>query len=73
MSEYPTTERTAPEASSFLRATLVIIAAAILCGVGITGMVYWLITFQWVYFAFVIFLAAGALLFFTQATGPDHA
>lgn len=50
-----------------------IVGSAVLAGVGIMGMIYWLVTFNWLFFASVIPLSGGAYLFFTRATGPDHA
>lgn len=50
-----------------------VIGSAVLVGVGLTGMAYWLITFHWILLASVIPLVSGGLLFFTKATGPDHA
>jgi len=52
---------------------LTIVGASVLCGVGILGMMYWLITFQWLDFLSVLALALGAYLLFTRATGPDRA
>jgi len=50
-----------------------VVLASVLVGLGITGLAYWLITFQWILLASVVPLAGGGLLFFTRATGPDHA
>ncbi len=50
-----------------------VIFAAILCGVGLFGMSFWLVTLDWVYFASLIPLILGAYLLFTRGTGPDHA
>jgi uncharacterized protein (DUF983 family) len=52
---------------------LTVVGSAVLAGVGIMGMVYWLVTFRWLFFLSVIPLVFGAYLFFTRATGPDHA
>ncbi len=52
---------------------LTVIGSAVLAGVGIMGMFYWLLTFRWLFFLSVIPLIGGAYLFFTRATGPDHA
>jgi hypothetical protein len=49
------------------------IGTALLCGVGLLGMAYWLLTFNWLYFASLIPLIGGAYLLFTRVTGPDHA
>jgi len=50
-----------------------LVLATVLIGVGMFGMAYWLVTFQWVYFASVIPLALGAYMLFTRGTGPDRA
>jgi len=50
-----------------------VIGAAVLVGIGIMGMAYWLITFHWVFLASVLPLAAGGLLLFSKGSGPDHA
>ncbi len=65
----------ASHARPFGGATLVltIIGSAVLAGVGILGMVYWLVTFRWVLFLSVIPFVVGAYLLFTRATGPDRA
>lgn len=49
------------------------IAAALLCGVGLIGVTYWLLTQNWLYFASLLPLIGGAYLLFTRATGPDRA
>lgn len=49
------------------------VGAAVLVGVGLLTIAYWLITFRWIYFGGVGLLAAGGLLLFTRATGPDRA
>lgn len=50
-----------------------VILVSVLCGVGLLGTAYWLITFQWLYFLSLGALIAGAYLLFTRLTGPDHA
>jgi hypothetical protein len=50
-----------------------VIAAAILCGVGLTLLWYWLEVFQWIYFSGVLFVLAGALMFMNRRAGWDHA
>jgi hypothetical protein len=50
-----------------------LLLSAILAGVGLFGMAYWLVTFNWLYFASVIPLAVGAYMLFTRGTGPDRA
>lgn len=48
-----------------------LVLAAVLSGAGLSGMAYWLVTFDWLYFASVIPLVAGAYMLFTRGTGPD--
>ncbi|MGB6501703.1 MAG: hypothetical protein WBG19_09990 [Thermoplasmata archaeon] len=50
-----------------------IVGAAVLVGLGLTGLAYWLITFHWILLLSIVPLATGGLLFFSKATGPDHA
>jgi hypothetical protein len=50
-----------------------IVGASVLSGVGIFGMMFWLITFRWLYFLSVVPLVVGCYLLFTRATGADHA
>jgi Na+/proline symporter len=50
-----------------------IVLASVLVGLGIMGLAYWLITFQWVLMLSIAPLAIGGLLFFTRAAGPDRA
>lgn len=50
-----------------------VILASLLCGVGLFGLSYWLVTQDWLYFASLIPLILGAYLLFTRGTGPDHA
>jgi hypothetical protein len=50
-----------------------LILSAVLAGVGLFGMAYWLVTFDWLYFASVIPLVLGAYMLFTRGTGPDRA
>ncbi len=62
-------ERNPPRALT----VLALVAAAALIAVGLTGVAFWLITFQWVYFSSLVALVAGALLLFSPLTGPDRA
>ncbi len=55
------------------RAAFWIVVASVLVGAGVTGLAYWLITFEWVLLASALLLLAGGLLFFSPLTGPDHA
>jgi len=50
-----------------------VILAAVLCGLGILSLSYWLITFTWVLLAGVLPLAVGAYMLFTPRAGWDHA
>jgi len=50
-----------------------LVLAAILIGVGLAGMAYFLVTFQWIYFASVILVVTGGLMLFTPRAGPDRA
>ena len=50
-----------------------LVLASVLIGAGLAGMAYWLVTFQWLYFASVIPTALGGYMLFTRGTGPDRA
>lgn len=50
-----------------------VVASALLIGLGLFGMAYFFLTSNLLYFAALIPLLAGAILLFTRATGPDHA
>ena len=50
-----------------------VILSAILCGVGIMAMMYWLVTSEWIFFAGVIPCLIGALMFLDPRAGANHA
>ncbi len=50
-----------------------LILSSLLCGVGLFGLAFWLITMDWLYFASLIPLIFGAYMLFTRGTGPDRA
>jgi Na+/proline symporter len=50
-----------------------LVLASVLIGLGLAGMAYWLVTFQWLYFASVIPTVLGGYMLFTRGTGPDRA
>lgn len=50
-----------------------LVLSTLLIGVGMFGMAYWLVTFDWAFFASVVPLALGAYMLFTRGTGPDRA
>ncbi|MGA7922762.1 MAG: hypothetical protein WCA77_02165, partial [Thermoplasmata archaeon] len=49
-----------------------VIASAVLIGAGLFSIIYWLLTFDWLWFGGVFLVLAGALLFFSRRTGLDH-
>jgi len=73
MSEYPSGDRHESGRESESLSVPYLVLAAVLAGVGLFGMAYWLVTFDWLYFASVIPLALGAYMLFTRGTGPDRA
>lgn len=73
MSGYPAAEGSHADRTSTGVSVPLVIAAALLCGIGLTGISYWLLTQNWLYFAALLPLIGGALLLFTRVTGPDHA
>lgn len=50
-----------------------LVGAALLVGVGIGSLAYYLITFSWLYLGGAVLLAVGGYLLFTRASGPDRA
>ncbi|MFZ0699398.1 MAG: hypothetical protein WAN74_04330 [Thermoplasmata archaeon] len=50
-----------------------VVLAAVLCGVGIFLLIYWLTYFYWPAFSGVVFVFVGALLLFNRRTGLDRA
>ncbi|HXY46886.1 MAG TPA: hypothetical protein VEK13_03175 [Thermoplasmata archaeon] len=68
MAEGTRVERTSDRVSVPL-----VLAASILCGLGLLGTAYWLVTFNWELFPSVLVVALGAYLLFTRATGPERA
>lgn len=50
-----------------------LVLSAFLCGVGLFGMAYWLVTLNWAWFASLLPLVLGALMLFTRGTGSDRA
>lgn len=50
-----------------------VVLAALLCGVGLLLVAVWLLTFSWIYFAGIVPVFVGALMFFNDRAGLDHA
>jgi len=50
-----------------------VVLSAVLCGLGILSLSYWLITFTWILLGGVVPLAVGAYMFFSPRAGWDHA
>lgn len=73
MSEYPPGDRHGRAATAPSLSVPYLVLSAVLAGVGLAGMAYWLVTFDWLYFASVIPLVLGAYMLFTRGTGPDRA
>lgn len=55
------------------RSVAAIIGAALLVGIGLASVAYWIITGKWIFFAGLLSLAVGAVLLFSRLTGPDRA
>jgi uncharacterized membrane protein len=73
MSGYRVAERSHSGESEDRISVPTVIAIALLCGVGLVGVAYWLLTQNWLYFAALIPLIGGAFLLFTRLSGPDRA
>jgi len=73
MSEYPSGDRHEHASTASTLSVPYLLLSAVLAGIGLFGMAYWLVTFNWLYFASVIPLVLGAYMLFTRGTGPDRA
>ena len=73
MSEYSTKDTAAASADTGSLSVPFLVLAGVLIGAGLFGMAYWLVTFQWLFFASVIPLTLGAVMLFLRGTGPDRA
>lgn len=50
-----------------------VVLAALLIGVGILALVYWIVTFDWLYFGGILPSLTGALMLFHPRAGADRA
>lgn len=50
-----------------------VMLAAVLIGVGILALVYWLVTFEWIYFGGILPSLTGGLMLFHPRAGADRA
>jgi len=73
MSEYGSEGSSAHASAARSVSIPFLVLAALLIGLGLSGMAFWLVTFQWLYFASLIPLVLGAYMLFTRGTGPDRA
>jgi fatty acid desaturase len=73
MSGYPVAEGSRAEERAERVSVPLVIAVALMCGVGLVGVSYWLLTQNWWFFAALLPLIGGAYLLFTRVTGPDRA
>ena len=73
MPSYPVAEGSHVQESAERVSVPLVIAVSLLCGVGLIGVSYWLVTQNWLFFAALIPLIGGAYLLFTRVTGPDRA
>ncbi len=72
MTEYPHGDG-APTSSTGTLSIPFLVVAAVLCGVGLFGLSYWLLTQNWIAFASLLPLFLGAYMLFLRGTGPDRA
>ncbi|MGD0250122.1 MAG: hypothetical protein ABSB97_04465 [Thermoplasmata archaeon] len=72
MSEYGTAEGPTADSAKDSLSIPFLVLASLLCGVGLFGLSFWLVTSNWLYFASLIPLILGALMLFMRGTGPDH-
>jgi Na+/proline symporter len=73
MSGASVVERANVESTSDRVSVPLVVVAAILCGLGLLGTAYWLVTLNWILFPSILLVALGAYLLFTRATGPERA
>ena len=50
-----------------------VVVAALLAGLGLWSLLTWLMTFNWLYFAGIAPMLAGALMLFHRLAGSDRA
>jgi hypothetical protein len=50
-----------------------VIAASVICGIGITGVWWFITTFDFLYFPFAFVVIGGAIMFMSPRAGLDHA
>ncbi len=72
MTEYRTAGGSPSESRADSLSIPYLVCAAILCGVGLFGMAYLLVSFNFLYFLSLIPLVSGAVMLFMPRTGPDH-
>lgn len=73
MSGYPVAEGSHTEERAERVSVPIVIAVALLCGIGVLGVTFWLYTLNWLYFVSLVPLIGGTYLLFTRLTGPDRA
>jgi len=73
MSEYPSRELPAHATETHGVSLPFLVLASVLIGLGMAGTMYWMVTFNWLYFASLVPLVLGAYMLFTRGTGPDRA
>ncbi|HTW39639.1 MAG TPA: hypothetical protein VMF04_02115 [Thermoplasmata archaeon] len=73
MSEYADAPATKDHHARSPISVLWVVAAALLCGAGLTLLWWWVTTFQWLFFSGVLFVLAGTVMFMNERAGWDHA
>jgi hypothetical protein len=50
-----------------------VVLAAVLCGLGLVGVWWWVTTFNWLFFPSIVLVFGGGLMFFNDRAGLDRA
>jgi hypothetical protein len=50
-----------------------VLLSAVMCGVGLFAVSYWLLTQNWLWFLGILPVILGAIMFLSPRMGPDHA
>jgi hypothetical protein len=50
-----------------------VVAASVICGLGLVGVWWWVTTFDWLFFPSIFLVIGGAMMFLNDRAGLDHA
>lgn len=73
MSEYAGAETTEHPVKRVPISVPWVVLSAVLCGLGLLSLTYWLVTQEWILLGGVLPLALGGYMLFSPRAGWDHA